>query len=200
MSDGPSLLYRPDPVAEAVLRCWTYAFQPPENDLCAAACLMISSQTWNQRPNPSLHPWGKFFHRLWLLSEYSLWDEAPFSINSSDMDLQTASEEPNEALQTWDSIWGDSPLWSSRSHYVRGWSCGSIFLTTGCSKSDGSVSQQLRPFMSPSHCFHPLICLLAQVIVCNIASLSCWFISVFSKRNQAAERHANTTHKKEPTN
>lgn len=157
--------------AKAALRRWTYAFQPPEPDLCATARLMTSSQTWNQRPNPPLHPWGNFFHRLWLLSDSSLRDEAPFSINSSDMDLQAAPEEPNEALQTWDSIWGDSPRWGRRSHYVRGWSCGSILSTTRCSKSDGSVSQQLRPFMSPSLCLDLLICLLARVIVCNISSL-----------------------------
>lgn len=155
-----------------VFWCWMCAFQRTEPDLSAGTaaqnrCCISHDFISDLKPktNPPLHPWGNFFHRLWLLSDSCgtnaargwgtvfhkfLWHGSPNRL-----------EKPNEALQTWDSISGDSPLWSRRTHYVMVWVAVQTFQPQDVRKSDGSVSQQLRPFMSPFLCLDLFICFVS---------------------------------------
>lgn len=107
--------------------CWISTFQWTESDISTEpqhklalhfSWLHLGPETGNQ----PLHRWSNIFHRLWLLSDSCGANTAQrwgtifhkFLWHGSTNRLKKS----NEAPQTWDSIFGDSPFWSRRIHYV----------------------------------------------------------------------------------
>lgn len=185
------------------------AFQRTEPDLSAGTAAQnrrcISHDFISDlkpKTNPPLHPWGNFFHRLWLLSDSCgtnaargwgtifhkfLWRGSPNRL-----------EKPNEALQTWDSISGDSPFWSRRTHYVMVWVAVQTFQPQDVRKAMAQSPNSSGLLWVHSSALICLFVLFLQVILWIIWSLSliCLWIFGTGSTHRDTKRH----HTREGTN